>query len=100
MSFQRITSSKLCRHGRNVPPDEMLLTLLAPIWPDLSMCPFVSIEMFLFMTYPRTKSALFLHWTRSIFFSLPRYVGRPREAKCAAGGEGGPETVSMRLTSY
>src|SRR5579859_3621105 len=63
MSFQRITelatSSIAC-----LPPDERLLTCLAPVRTVFRMCPFVTIEMFLFTTYAWTESALFLHCSR------------------------------------
>lgn len=39
----------------------MFFALVTSIGTYFSVCPFVSIEMFLFMTHPRTESALLLH---------------------------------------
>ena len=61
MSLECITDTSVKLSTQNLPSDEMFVTFITAIRSNLCVGPFMSIEMFLLMTYTRTKPALLLH---------------------------------------
>jgi len=72
-----------------LPSDEMLLTSVAAIRTDFSVCAFMAIEMFLLMTHARTKSTFLLHRE----FEPQRHLGWGEEQQTA--GEKGKGEVGV-----
>lgn len=51
----------------HLPSDEMFLALVTSVWSHFGVSPLMSVEMFLFVTYSRTKPALLFHlWVLEI----------------------------------